>query len=145
MVPRPPGDAPLETFLTERGVSRRDLLTWCTRMAGILVLPRFPFGDGRAAPDVIATALAAKRRLPLIWLNGQDCNGNIESFLRATDPTPSQLILDHLAIDYAELLMAPSGTAAEAARDATIKAGGYVLVCEGSIPVGPWGRRRRPP
>jgi hydrogenase small subunit len=96
----------------------------------VLVLPADPFGAR------IAHALTTQPRLPVLWLNGQDCNGNIEGFLRASDPTPSELVLDRLSIDYVELLMAPSGSAAESRRADTIAryAGRYVLVVEGSVP-----------
>jgi hydrogenase small subunit len=46
------------------------------------------------------------------------------------------LILDVLSVDYHETIMAAAGFQAEQAKDAAIKAGGYVLVVEGSIPQG---------
>ncbi len=133
------GTDSLEAHLADHGVTRRSFLRYCSYMAGILVLPKFPFGNAVTGTQAIATALAASQRLPVVWLNGQDCNGNIESFLRATNPTPSQLVLDKLAINYAELLMAPAGSAAEHLREQTVAAGGYVLVCEGAIPTGAAG------
>jgi len=72
----------------------------------------------------------------VIWLNGQDCNGNIESFLRSSDPTFTQLILDKLSLNYTELIMAPSGATAEHLREQTVAAGGYVCVVDGAIPTG---------
>ncbi|HEU5155902.1 MAG TPA: hydrogenase small subunit [Streptosporangiaceae bacterium] len=128
---RAPAEPPSVAALLERdGVGRRSFLQWCGFIAGVLALPADPFGER------IAHALTTQPRLPVLWLNGQDCNGNIEGFLRASDPTPSELVLDRLSIDYVELLMAPSGTAAENQRADTIArfAGRYVLVVEGSVP-----------
>jgi hydrogenase small subunit len=120
----------IASLLEQDGVGRRSFLRWCGFMAGMLALPTTPFGER------IAHALTTQPRLPVLWLNGQDCNGNIEGFLRASNPTPSELVLDRLSIDYVELLMAPSGKAAEDRRADTIAryAGRYVLVVEGSVP-----------
>jgi hydrogenase small subunit len=112
---------------TERGVSRRDFLKFCTMMAGVLALPR-------AYSERIEKVLAAPARLPVIWLEFQDCAGCTEALLRATQPTVSQLVLDILSVDYHETIMAAAGNLAEEAKQATIDAGGYLLVVEGSIP-----------
>jgi hydrogenase small subunit len=112
-----------------QGVSRRDFLKFCSMMAGVLALPR-------SYETYIEQALAAPKRLPVIWLELQDCAGCTEALLRATQPTVSQLVLDVLSVDYHETIMAASGYLAEEAKQATIKAGGYLLVVEGSIPQG---------
>jgi len=123
-------DGSLKELLSTRGIPRRDFLKYCSFLAGVLALPPIPYAQR------IANALAVSPRLPILWLNGQDCNGNIESFLRASNPTPSELILDKLSINYVELLMSPAGSAAEKSRADTIAAGGYVAVVEGAIPTG---------
>ncbi len=107
-----------------RGVSRRDFLKFCSMMAGVLALPR-------SYTSYIEEALAAPKRLPVIWLELQDCAGCTEALLRATQPTVSQLVLDILSVDYHETIMAASGNLAEEAKQATIKAGGYLQVVEG--------------
>jgi len=123
----------LETSIQEtavrQGISRRDFLKFCSMMAGVLALPR-------SYATRIENALATPQRLPVIWLEMQDCAGCTEALLRATQPTVSQLVLDVLSVDYHETIMAASGNLAEEAKQATIKAGGYLLVIEGSIPVG---------
>jgi hydrogenase small subunit len=98
-------------------------------MAGVLALPR-------SYSSYIEKALDTPKRLPVIWLELQDCAGCTEALLRATQPTVSQLVLDVLSVDYHETIMAASGNLAEEAKQVTIKAGGYLLVVEGSIPVG---------
>lgn len=121
---------PIAVTAQRHGIDRRALLRWSAGIAGVLALPVIPFADR------IARALETEPRLPVLWLNGQDCMGDSETLLRASRPTPSQLILDHLSLDYTELLMAPSGEAAEGRLRATMDqySGKYVLVVEGSIP-----------
>jgi hydrogenase small subunit len=63
----------------------------------------------------------------------QDCAGCSEAFLRASHPTATEVILDVLSVDYHETIMAAAGRQAEEAKQATIEAGGYLLVVEGSI------------
>ncbi|HSG41868.1 MAG TPA: hydrogenase small subunit, partial [Anaerolineales bacterium] len=113
----------------QNGVSRRDFLKFCSMMAGVLALPSPYLRE-------IEKALETKQRLPVIWLEMQDCAGCTEALLRATQPTVGQLVLDVLSVDYHETIMAASGNLAEEAKQATIDAGGYLLVVEGSIPVG---------
>ncbi len=123
-------DEPIAVHMRRAGVDRRTLLRWSVYRAGVLALPVIPYAAK------IADAVETQPRLPVLWLNGQDCTGDVEGFLRASQPTPSDLLLNRLSLDYAELLMAGSGTAAEAALSATVSgyAGKYIVVVEGSIP-----------
>src|SRR3990170_8823990 len=116
--------------LVERGVSRRAFLKFSALMAGTLALP-VDYGPR------IATALAAAPRLPVIWLEGQDCAGNSEAFLRASHPPVAELVLDTLSVDYHETIMAAAGAAAEAARERTMEEfpHGYIAIVEGSVPL----------
>ncbi len=84
----------------------------------------------------IEKALASPKRTPVVWLELQDCAGCSEAFLRASSPTAAEVILDVLSVDYHETIMAAAGNQAEEAKAATIKAGGYLLVVEGSISTG---------
>ena len=121
---------PFYRALVERGVSRRAFLRFSAAMAGALALPA-------AYAPRIARALEAAPRVPVIWLEGQDCAGNTEGFLRASHPTVAEIVLDTLSVDYHETIMAAAGTAAEEARKATMRdfKNGYVVVIEGSIPL----------
>jgi len=122
----------LGQILWERQVSRRDFLKFCTVMAGTLAL------ESTFAPR-IARALGSSKRTPVVWLEFQDCAGCTESFLRASRPTPAEIVLDVLSVDYHETIMAASGHLAEEAKAATIDAGHYLLVIEGSIPTAQGG------
>lgn len=127
--------SPGTAFEAGRRIERRTLLQWGAVLAGTLAVPVSPFADR------FATAVTSGVRLPVLWLNGQDCTGDAEGFLRASGPGPVELILDKLSLDYAELLMTTSGEAAHAvlARTAADHAGRYVVVVEGSIPAADGG------
>src|SRR3972149_7362760 len=111
----------------EEGVTRRDFLKLCTMMTGILALPK-------SYSKIFEQPPAAPTRFRVIWLEFQDGAGCTEAFLRASNPTISEIVLDILSVDYHETIMAASGNLAEDAKKATIAAGGYLLVVEGSIP-----------
>ena len=123
-----------------RLVSRRDFLKLCGLLTATLALPvRYV--------STMAKALAAAPRLPVIWLEFQDCTGDSESFLRAgprpdplqpgkTDPSITDLLLDVISVEYHETLMAPAGFQAEKSLNDTMNnyPGQYVCIVEGSIP-----------
>jgi len=117
----------VQDSIGDRGVSRRDFLKLCTMMTGVLALPK-------SYSKFFEETLAAPARTPVIWLEFQDCAGCSEALLRASRPTVSELVLDVLAVDYHETIMAASGNLADDSKSATIAAGGYLLVIEGSIP-----------
>jgi hydrogenase small subunit len=117
--------------LEARGITRRDFVGFCAGMAALL-------GLSRSAAGKIAAALEIKPKPTLVWLEFQDCAGNTESFLRASKPSAAEVILELLSVDYHETIMAAAGTrATDALAGAIEKARGtYVVVIEGSIPMG---------
>jgi hydrogenase small subunit len=119
----------LLTRLQRHQVSRRQFLKFCGLMASALALPQ-EYGPR------VAKALATAPRLPVIWLEFQDCTGDTESFLRASNPTVSTILLETISVNYHETIMAPSGHAAEKSRSDTITQynGQYVAIVEGAIP-----------
>ncbi len=127
-------DAGLYAALLARGMTRRTFIKLSSAMAAALALP------ASYAPR-IAAALETAPRLPVIWVRGQTCSGNTESFLRSPDPTIETLLLDTLSLEYHQSLMATSGAGADAARATAMERypKGYVAVVEGSIPDGASG------
>jgi hydrogenase small subunit len=113
--------------LARYGISRRAFLTYCSGLAATLALPT------RYA-QAIAQALEDQKKPALIWLEFQDCAGNTESFLRSRNPAVADVVLDLVSVDYHETIMAAAGHQAEASKEATIAAGGHLVVVEGSIP-----------
>jgi hydrogenase small subunit len=122
-----PGGRTLKEALRLRGVSRRDFMKFCTAMTATLALPK-------EMVSRLAQTLENVQRTPAIYLEFQDCCGCTEAMLRMPYPTVAEVVLDILSLNYHETIMAPSGQAAEAAREATIEQGGYLLMVEGSIP-----------
>jgi len=126
------GASDLAAILKRRGISRREFLRFCAVIGGTLALPA-GFGSQ------IAEALEKAKKLPVVWLEFQDCAGCTESFLRASHPTTAEIVLDVLSVDYHETIMAASGHLAEEAKHHTMEAGGYLLVVEGAIPLADGG------
>jgi hydrogenase small subunit len=121
-----------ETFfeaIARRGIDRRGFLRFCGAVAAML-------GLEAAGAVRIARALEVKKKIPILWLEFQDCAGNTESFLRASRPSVDEVILDAISLDYHETLMAAAGKRAEALVARTVKErrGAYLAVVEGSIP-----------
>ena len=121
---------PLSEILELNGISRRDFMKFCTAMCAVLALPA-------ASAPRIAQALDTVARPTLVWLEFQDCAGNTEALLRASNPTVAELILDVLSIDYHETIMAAAGHQSEETLARVVKEqkGKYIAVVEGSIPL----------
>lgn len=121
----------LAEYLQAQGVSRRGFLKFCSATASLMALPPSAFAQ-------VAEALASARRPSVIWLSFQECTGCTESLTRSHAPTVESLIFDAISLDYHHTLQAAAGTAAEAARMAAMEenAGEYLLVVDGSIPLG---------
>ncbi len=131
--------------LRKEGLSRRSFLKFCGVMAGAMGFTQLPTlangkptgGTRRARGYVnqIARALESKPRLPVIWLEFQDCAGCSEALTRSASPTLTDLVLSKITVEYHETLSAAAGFQAEDAKLAAMEkyAGKYVLVVEGSI------------
>jgi len=115
--------------LQKRGITRRGFLKLATYTAAAIGLEYTQVGQ-------VIAQLESKPRLPIIWLHFQDCTGCSEALTRSYDPGLGSLVLNDVAINYHETLMAAAGHQAEAAKAEAMEkfAGEYVLVVEGSIP-----------
>jgi hydrogenase small subunit len=131
--------------MQRRGVSRRDFFKACGALAALIGLEPSPLlaaspveqrAERRALTQKVARALQTKPRVPVIWLELQDCAGCTEALTRSHNPTLVDLVLNSIAIDYQETLFAAAGKQAEEAKQTAMQkyAGQYVLVVEGSIP-----------
>jgi hydrogenase small subunit len=116
--------------LEARGVSRRDFLEFCGKLAIVL-------GLTEAAGPRLAHALQTARRPSVIWIQLQECTGCVESVLRTVEPTIGNLVLDVVSLDYSHTVMAAAGHQAEAALQQAMKdnAGKYLLIVTGSVPL----------
>jgi hydrogenase small subunit len=103
-------------------------------MTSLLALPS-------SAVPALAEKLRQSPRPSVIWLSFQECTGCTESLTRSHAPTIEELIFDYISLDYHHTLQAASGEAAEAARLEAMKNffGKYLLIVDGSIPIGSGG------
>jgi len=117
--------------LFERGVSRRGFLKYCTALASVMALPP-------SSVPAIAAALEKASKPSVIWLEFQACTGCTESLTRSHAPTLEDLIFDVISLDAHDTLQVAAGHAAEEARQQAMKDnwGNYLLLIDGSIPVG---------
>ena len=121
----------LKNLLANNGVGRRAFLGWASATTALLML--HPWFE-----PLVARAAGVMNRVPVIWLEGQDCAGNSEAFLHASGPSVDEMLFNVISLEYHETLMAAAGFQAEerlqqAAKD---NHGKYLLVIEGSIPRG---------
>ena len=116
--------------LEAEGVTRRDFMKWASAACAALMLP------SNFTP-LVAQAAELMNRVPLVWLELQDCAGNSEAILRSDAPTIDELVLEVLSLEYHETLMAAAGHQAEAQLDEAMETfkGKYLCVVEGSIPL----------
>ena len=137
----PPLDDPWtsdETFaeyLTRRGVSRRQFLAYCGRLAVLVGAGAAATGWSRAAAaKEIAAKLGSAKRPTVVWLQLQECTGCLESILRSGSTPVDQLLLEMISLDYNELLMASSGKEANDLLAAADN-GPHLLIVNGSVPL----------
>jgi hydrogenase small subunit len=137
----PPLDDPWtsdETFadyLTRRGVSRRQFLAFCGKLAVLVGAGAATTGLSRAAAAKdIAGKLGSAKRPTVVWLQLQECTGCLESVLRSGSTPVDQLLLEMISLDYNELLMASSGKEANDLLAAADN-GPHLLIVNGSVPL----------
>ena len=123
-----------QTFYQElkaKGYTRRQFLKFCGIMGAMLGLHQ----TGIAQVD---NALQTKPRKPVLWFHFQECTCCSESFLRSSHPLVGQILLEMISLDYSDTLMAASGFQAEEVRTRSMKEnwGKYIMIVEGSIPLG---------
>jgi hydrogenase small subunit len=128
------GGLTLADRLQSHGVSRREFLDFCGRLAIVL-------GLGELAGPRLAHALQSVKRPSVIWIQLQECTGCVESVLRTVEPTIGNLVLDTVSLDYSHTIMAAAGHQAEAALQKAMKdnAGKYLLIVTGSVPLADGG------
>ena len=124
-------DVDMLDIIESEGVNRRDFLKWVSATTATLMLPPM------FAP-LVAEATELMNRVPVIWIELQDCAGNTEALLRSSAPTVDDLLFDVLSLEFHHALMAAAGHDAEHQLDDAIEhfKGKYLLFVEGSIPTG---------
>ena len=115
----------------EEGLERRDFLKWASATTAMLMLPA-------SFTPLVAEAAVLMNRVPVIWIELQDCAGNSEALLRSDGPQIDEIILDIISLEFQETLQAAAGHQAEKQMDEAMEHfdGKYLLFVEGSIPLG---------
>lgn len=108
-------------------LSRRDFLVATAALMGARRLSASGYQGLRAAA-------AEGTRPPVIWLQGQGCNGDSVSLLNSIYyMTVDKLLIDTIDLKYHPTVMAAAGDLAVSAANDARTAGGYVLVVEGAV------------
>ncbi len=119
--------------LEHQGISRRSFLKFCGGLAAIFATG-VPSMGSEAQAQEIAEKLAQVEKPNVAWLQLQECTGCMESVLRSGGTTIEDMVLNLLSVNYNELVMAPSGQAAEQALE-QLNATPHILVVNGSVPL----------
>lgn len=124
------GEVAIYEKLSEKGVSRREFLRYCTFLTATMGLSM------SFVPKVAEVFAAPKIRPPVIWLHLGECTGCSESVLRSQYPYLDVLLLELISLEYHETIMAAAGHQAEEQLAAAVKkyAGQFICVVEGAIP-----------
>lgn len=122
--------------MERRGVSRREFNKWCLKMISLMGVATVTGGISNA--QEIADKMAALKRPVVIWLQLQECTGCLESTIRSYNEEIGDMVLSAVSMPYVELLMAPSGEAANQALEDAIREP-HILVINGSVPVNDGG------
>lgn len=112
-------------------LSRRSFLELSTRLTALM-------GMGACIAPRIAEALdeLAGGTAPVLWLQGQCCSGCSVSLLDAEAVSPYRLLTRYISLTFHQTLSTATGHTAIETVNNTIKQGGYILVVEGSVPLG---------
>ena len=123
-------DIDMMEVIESEGVNRRDFLKWVSATTATLMLPPM------FAP-LVAEATELMNRVPVIWIELQDCAGNSEALLRSSAPTVDDLLFDVLSLEYHETLQACAGFDADKQLEEAAHhfKGKYLLFVEGAIPM----------
>jgi hydrogenase small subunit len=117
-------------LLAARGVSRRDFLKYCGSVAALLGMSEM------YAPQIASAIESGAKLTPALWMAHGLCTGCTESMAQVGKPDVPTIVLDLLSLNYWETVMAAAGDQAEANVKATVEAGGFVLIIEGSVMTG---------
>jgi len=109
--------------------SRREFLQLGGVLAAALGLGRYD--------KVMADGLEkiASQQVKVLWVSAQSCSGCSVSLLNTDSPGPLELLTEYISLVFHPVVSAAQGTTVKDIYDKMEKAGRYILVIEGSIPV----------
>jgi quinone-reactive Ni/Fe-hydrogenase small subunit len=126
----PVNEVDIHEVLRDDGYDRREFMKWASATTAALMLPSM-------FTPLVAEAAELMTRVPVIWIELQDCVGNSEALLRSDGPKIDEIVLDIISLEFHETLMAPSGHQAEKQLEEAMHhfKGKYLLFVEGAIPM----------
>ena len=112
-------------------LTRRDFIGFGLKIAALTGL----------SPSVLPKIVNALEELsggnaPVLWLQGQSCSGCSVSLLNSAAPGAAEILTNYISLRFHSTLSTATGATSMNIIDQTIKAGDFLLVVEGSIPVG---------
>lgn len=123
-------DIDMMDVINSEGVNRRDFMKWVSATTATLMLPPM------FAP-LVAQATELMNRVPVVWIELQDCAGNSEALLRSAAPTVDELLFDIISLEFHEALQAAAGHDADRQLEEAVHhfKNQYLLFVEGAIPM----------
>ena len=128
------GSETFTAFIARRGVSRRDFLGFCGKMALVMGAGAIATATSRGLAKEIAAKLGSAKRPSVVWLQLQECTGCLESMLRSGSTPIEEMILEQVSLSYNELLMAAAGKDAGDLLAAADREP-HLLIVNGSVPL----------
>lgn len=110
-------------------VTRRDFLKAGAKLAALMGLSQTLAPQVAKALEELASGLQ-----PVVWLQGQSCSGCSVSLLNVDMPSIAEVLTGYLSLLFHSSLSVATGEVGMKVMHDTIKQGGYLLVCEGSVP-----------
>jgi hydrogenase small subunit len=103
--------------------------------------PARPTVSGESKKRIVAEIKARTTNTPVIWMQGQSCAGCSVSLLNAVYPDIVEVLTETINLQFHPNVMASAGDKALQMCEQALKEqkGKFVLVVEGSIPVGAGG------
>jgi hydrogenase small subunit len=127
-------DRTIGQVFRDHQVSRRHFLKFCAAMATTLALPPISITQ-------IARALEQAKKPTVVQLEYQNCAGCVDVLLPAARLSFTELVLDILAVDGNETVVALAGPQTEKSFAEAVAPGGHIVMVDGAIPVDDGGAR----
>ncbi|AXX92061.1 hydrogenase [Malaciobacter molluscorum LMG 25693] len=123
-------DIDMVDVIETEGINRRDFIKWVSATTATLMLPSM-------FEPLVAQATELMNRVPVVWIELQDCAGNSEALLRSASPTVDDLLFDVISLEFHETLQAAAGHDADRQLEDAVEhfKGQYLLFVEGAIPM----------
>ncbi len=90
-------------------------------------------GHTKLLADGLDKILSGRQKV--LWLQGMSCSGCSVSFLNADQPGPLEILTEVISLVYHQTISAAQGEVAKQLMEDAAKAGDYLVVVEGAVPL----------